>query len=235
MTTAYISLFLDILLLGFLSVTLFHIFRLSKALTGFKLQRKEFDSVITNLLASIDQAERSVQILKTVSSKESGHLEKLIEQSKSLSEELKIINEAGESMANRLEALAEKNRKMVQPGGYNAPRRKLKKSSPPTDQRKISSPVPDKDKDKDKDKELGREKNYAQTLRTMKPSAQSEMDETDIPSFMIQDREAEDNNLSNALSQEDGNDGASLGSQAEKELFDAIRKSKQDIYRRGQS
>ena len=122
MGTELLALLFDCIVMTLLGATIFFVFRLTKSLENFKQHRQELDSVIANLLSSIDQAERSVQSLKLSSSEEAGRMEHLIEQAKSLSDELQIINQAGESMAVRLEKLAETNRKLVQPSHkYNLP------------------------------------------------------------------------------------------------------------------
>lgn len=235
MSSVYLSLFLDVLVLVFLGVTILYVFRLSKALAGFKQHRREFDSVITNLLSSIDQAERSVQTLKTISAQESGHLENLIEQSKALSEELRIINDAGESMASRLEKLAEKNSKIAQQSNsYAAPVASGRKRH--AKERKISSPVPRSEtiedvRDVRQEKQSSRDDSYAQSLRSVSESRE------DIPSFMIQDRDHDDVSTNDKYDPTAQNDDTTeeFKSQAERELLDALRKSKQNISRGGQS
>ncbi len=110
-----LSLFLNSIIAVLLLATIFYVYRLTKSLDNFKEHRRELDSVIANLLSSIDQANDSVKILKRTSAQEADELERLIAQARALSDELKIINDAGESMAKRLENLAETNRKIVQP------------------------------------------------------------------------------------------------------------------------
>ncbi len=109
------SLLLDIVILVLLGATIFYVHRLTQGLAKFKQHRQEFDSVIANLLSSIDQADHSVRMLKKVSMEEANRLEEYVTQAKALSEELKIITESGEGMAKRLEKLAETNRKIIQP------------------------------------------------------------------------------------------------------------------------
>ncbi len=234
MSTELISLLLDIIILFFLGATIFYVLRLSNGLNDFKLHRREFDNVITSLLSSIDQAERSVQTLKQAGAKEAGELESLIMQSKSISEELKIINEAGEGMAKRLEVLAEKNREAVQASrpSIKPPERALRKNtySQSDNENKISSHI-----------DMDKERDYTSTLKSVERAD----DDLDMPSFMIQDRdiadlgELEDHldaSVSNDafISDDDQNDvmPEDLQSQAEKELLDALRASKSSVSQR---
>ena len=233
MNSELIALLLDIVILVFLGATIFYVLRLSKSLEAFKSHRREFDNVITSLLSSIDQAERSVQALKQASAQEAGELQGLITQSKAISEELKIINEAGEGMAKRLEQLAEKNRVAVQ-----SSRPAMKSSNNALRNRAYNSQHDNKhgkivDKDDHRD--------YTSTLKNVETFE----DELDMPSFMIQDRDIADldaleDHLDSSVSNDafigddDQNDvmPEDLQSQAEKELLDALRASKSDITRR---
>lgn len=209
-----IALILDIVVLGFLLATIFYVIRLSKGLSDFKAHRREFDGVITSLLSSIDKAEKSVHSLKQISVQEAGDLERLIKQSRAMSEELQIINEAGESMAKRLEKLAEKNRKIAQKSHF-------------------SMDMVD-DGDNKRMKTRINKKDYKSTLKTVEKNDDKE---AELPSFMIQDREFTDaNSLENHLGSSASNDvqdayidddiPENLQSQAEKELFAALRTNK---------
>lgn len=113
MSSELFSLIIDCVVLLFLGATIVYAYKLSKNLQDFKAHRSEFDSVIANLIASIDKAERAIHTLKQTSAQEGGELERLINQAKSLSDELKIINETGESLAGRLEMLAEQSSKIT--------------------------------------------------------------------------------------------------------------------------
>lgn len=234
MSSDLVALSLDIIVLVFLGATIFYVMRLSKNLTAFKAHRREFDNVITSLLSSIDQAERSVQTLKQVSTQEAGELEALILQSKAMSEELKIINEAGEGMAKRLEKLAEENRAAVQ------------MSRPPAQSfgKPISRSRPPVNKTPEERTADRTTLDYTATLKNVeKPD-----DDIDMPSFMIQDRDIADldtleSHLDSSVSNDafDGDEHHDesmpdeLQSQAERELFDALRASKRNVSRRGRS
>ena len=166
-------------------------------------------------------------------------------QAKSLCEELRIITEAGESMTKRLEKLAETNRKIVQPMqsimSSKKPQKVFLKHQIEDDieAKKIRSPVyPDKAQKK-------KTSSYDATLKRVEKREESKQnyEQKDLPSFMIKDREFEDlGALENRLDSSVSNDGTdnddleeedvmpnNLRSQAEKELFDALRNTQKNI------
>ncbi len=237
MSSDIIALSLDLIVLGFLGATIFYVIRLSRTLENFKAQRREFDGVIANLLSSIDQAERSVQSLKQVGAQEASDLDNLIRQSKALVDELTIINETGESMAKRLEKLAERNRRIVQPGAKDSAPDVVRPASLPKarhrpvrkKEQRISSPVGDVQIPKPQVPEHEDNDNnahdYSATLRNVEKSAVTEV--SDIPSFMIQDKEYDEGGS------QDGGIPDDLQSQAERELFEALRNNKHDVNSEG--
>lgn len=114
MSGEILSLLLDIVIMVFLGVMIFFALRLSNSLNAFRAHRQDFDTVISDLLESIAKAEKAIQTLKETGEKETSELRQLLRESRALSEELRIINEAGDSMAKRMEVLAEKNSKIAQ-------------------------------------------------------------------------------------------------------------------------
>lgn len=245
MSSAFLAIGLDIIVLCFLGATIFFVLRLYKSLNEFKAQRKQFDSIIANLLSAIDQAERSINTLKQTSAQEAGDLEKLIMKSQALSEELQIINDAGESMAKRLEKLAETNRKIVQPTSqpYRTKKDKIRENEARQEElrqeERISSPVypapqrPAPQREAPQPEPLPTE-SYQSTLKQVersRPPKQPIVKE-DLPSFMIQDRERE-NPAQESIEDDDMAD--TLNSQAERELFEALRSSKRNITGEDQS
>lgn len=231
------SLLLDIVILILLGATIFYVIRLTKGLKEFKEHRQEFDSVIANLLASIDQADHSVRMLKKVSAEESSNLEQNVARAMVLSDELKMINETGENMAKRLEKLAEKNRKIVQPAqgaifSKNQNPSRFETGEGEESKEKISSPV---HRDKGNKKKGG----YSATLKRIKKKAKGVAH--DLPSFMAE-KSADykqvddfdpgvDNDVNNDV-EKDGGDVAAhhaLRSQAEKDLMNALRATRKKI------
>lgn len=230
-----VTLFLNILMLFLLGATIYFVYRLTKSLDNFKEHRKELDSVIANLLSCIDQADRSVQTLKQTSAEKAEELSRMIDQAQSLSDELQIINEAGESMAKRLEKLAETNRKIVQPTHT----RKLQEQALyEEDEEKISSPVRRKSPQKS---QLEKQDSYESKLKRV--DREKEIQQEDLPSFMIKDKDYDDiDSLGSRLDSSASNDGSrssdddassqKLQSQAERDLYDALRSEKKTISKR---
>lgn len=217
MSADALGLFIDILVLIFLGVMIFYAVRLSESLKEFRAQKGAFDGVIADLLSAIDQAERSIHSLKQVSSKESMELDALIRKAKILTEELKDVNQASESMANRLENVAEKNRKVMQ---------SVNEAKPIYPQNKTF--------------ETETKSEYSKTSAPKK-----ELSKQDLPSFMIQDRDFEDldalgerlddatsNDVSESIVSAKAEKSKKLQSQAERELYDALISSKRNLHGR---
>jgi hypothetical protein len=103
MSFEQLSLFLDVLLLVFLGVMIFVAVRLSKGLTNFRSNRKQMGDQIAALSRSIDQANAAIINMRATTAKTSEQLKGLIEESKRMSAELEIMNEAANNTAKRLE------------------------------------------------------------------------------------------------------------------------------------
>ncbi|MCB1783226.1 MAG: hypothetical protein KDI13_04465 [Alphaproteobacteria bacterium] len=114
MSAEILGLVFDILILVFLGATIFFAMRLSGSLNAFRAHREDFDKMIGDLNNAVRQAQQSILNLKETGEHETSELRQLVRESRALSEELQIINEAGENMARRLEELAEKNSKIAQ-------------------------------------------------------------------------------------------------------------------------
>lgn len=169
MSNEILSLIIDCVVLIFLGATIFYAYRLSKSLQDFKAHRSEFDSVIANLIASIDKAERAIGTLKQTSAQETTELQKLIDQAKTLSGELAIINQASESMAGRLENLAEKNSKIARGEENHTSSRKSSSSPKPQEADIPSFMIKDKPEEQDeKQVQSQAEKELLAALRSNK-------------------------------------------------------------------
>ncbi len=107
MSVGLLSITIDILIMIGLGVTIFFAFRLSKSLNSFKEQRQAFQALIVDLTTNIDKAQTSIAQLKETAGSTGEDLEKVIGEARFLADELKLMNEAGESLANRLEGVAD--------------------------------------------------------------------------------------------------------------------------------
>lgn len=127
---AGIGFLMDAVILVLLASTVFLAYRLNANLRNFKESRSDMEGVVNRLTANIERAEKAVAGLQ-VSARNSGmDMDKKIKESKFLIDELKFMNEAGDSLANRLEKLAETNRALIEkieasggvgPGSSTAP------------------------------------------------------------------------------------------------------------------
>lgn len=127
---AGIGFLMDAAILLLLASTVYLAYRLNANLRNFKESRSDMEGVVNRLTANIERAEKAVAGLQ-VSARNSGmDMDKKIKESKFLIDELKFMNEAGDSLANRLEKLAETNRALIEkieasggigPGSSTAP------------------------------------------------------------------------------------------------------------------
>lgn len=108
-----IALLLDGLILIFLCVTIFYAARLSMFLKTFREGRAGMQILIRDLTTTIAKAEVSITTTKRQMSEAEQELRTVINEAKFLSDELRYMNEGGDSLANRLEKLADRNRELI--------------------------------------------------------------------------------------------------------------------------
>ncbi len=109
-----LSLLMDILVLSALGVTIFYAYRLSRSLDNFRRYRQDFSLVIQELSTNIESAQDAIEALKEASVKAGQDLHKSVREATHLADELELMNKSGNSLAERLEGLAEKNRRIAQ-------------------------------------------------------------------------------------------------------------------------
>ena len=109
--SAFIGLFLNILILAALGVTIFYCLRLSRQFNQMRADRKAFETLIQSLNFASARAEASIQSFKEVAVGNGDILQDKINKSRAMAEELEIMIQAGDSLADRLQMLAEKSRK----------------------------------------------------------------------------------------------------------------------------
>lgn len=175
MTGQVLSIMLDIAVLVALGFTIFFCFKLSRSMTNFRQHRQDMGKLIDRLSKNIDEALRAIDGLKMAGDRSGRDLQKIINDSKAMAEELQIINESANNIATRLEKLAENGSALPQ--------------------------------------EAAQPKNFPATP-ARKPAI------TDRPAFFIHDRDYSDE----APVSEEEDVPEHLQSQAEKELFAALRK-----------
>ena len=105
-----LGLVLDILVLLCLGVTIFYASKLSIYLNSFRKSREDMDRFIKKLSKDITHAEQVVETMNVSAQETVERLQSLVQEAKFLSDELRFMNETGDSLANRLEKLAESNK-----------------------------------------------------------------------------------------------------------------------------
>lgn len=107
---ALLSLFLDMAILLMLGLTIFYAYRLSSSLAVFRAGREDMSRLIKDLSTHIDKAHAAIEDLQD-SARRSGHdLQKDLKEAKEIADELDIMIESGNNLANRLEKASRTSR-----------------------------------------------------------------------------------------------------------------------------
>ena len=104
---------IDILLLLILGVTMFFGLRLSRQFSEIKADQARLATLVGQLNEASKRAEGAVASMKKTAIETSEQLQGRIGKAQALSEELEIMIEAGDSLAERLQHIAEDSRKSV--------------------------------------------------------------------------------------------------------------------------
>lgn len=102
-----VQLILDGLIVALLAGTIFFAARLSLHLKVFRESRKELESLIGTLTEQTETAHTAIEGMRETARQSGRDLQQLINEAKSLTDEMEIMTEAGNNMANRLERNAE--------------------------------------------------------------------------------------------------------------------------------
>lgn len=114
MSMTALNLILDISILVCLVFTIYYALRLSKNLNDFRAHRKEFEGVIAELSRNINVAQKAIGDLRESSQIYGQELQDIIGESQHMADDLRLVNEASDSLAERLENLAGRNSRIVQ-------------------------------------------------------------------------------------------------------------------------
>ena len=98
----YISLLLDIILIGLLGVGIKYAAKLTRQLTEMRTARQEMEQFIGAFNATVVRAEAGVHALKLTTRTCGDDLEKQIEKGQLLRDELNFLTESADLIANRL-------------------------------------------------------------------------------------------------------------------------------------
>ncbi len=115
-----ITISLDLLVLATLGAAIFYCFRLSRQFERMQADRKAFETLIQALNAAASRAEVAIRTLKEAAMGGADSLQEKTGKARALSDELEIMIEAGDSLANRLQSLAEKSRRVNMPDEADA-------------------------------------------------------------------------------------------------------------------
>lgn len=111
---------LDIVIIVMLGATIFYAVRLGKHLSIFRANRSEMERLIRELSSQITRAQEGITTLDDISSTQGEHLRQMVAKAQGLCDELEIMTESGNSLAERLEKLASKNRAIADDLGQSA-------------------------------------------------------------------------------------------------------------------
>jgi hypothetical protein len=156
---------MDVSILILLAATVFLAFRLSLSLRHFRESRFEMEGLVNRLTSNIDQAERAIGGMQNAARKAGLELDEIISDSKKLAGELRLMNESGNSLANRLEKIADKNRALMDDMDAAAKAAPIRYSAPVTPA-SGGFAIQDRDFGADLEDELFAEGDGASTLQT---------------------------------------------------------------------
>lgn len=115
-----LALVLDVAMMVLLLITIIYAVRLTGYLKRFKNSRKELESVIANLSGHIEKAEKAVADLNEAVDISTYDLRDRIDRAAKMADELEMMTQTGDALANRLEELAVRNRKIIDGGEGDA-------------------------------------------------------------------------------------------------------------------
>lgn len=207
---------LDIIIIGMLGATIFYAVRLSKHLSVFRSNRGEMERLIRELSTQITRAQEGITVLDEMSSTQGDDLRKLIAKAQGLCDELEIMTQAGDSMAGRLETLAERNREIADSMGQSA-LNTVYPGQRETPQREIP-----RTKSKAESKKSEKITSFEEALpRASKERVIPSMESPSAPAFNIRDPDYETES-----DKPEGEDDDAFLSKAERELMAALRNHK---------
>ena len=108
-----ISFAFDVLITCLLGATIFFAVKLSRHLDSFRSNRSNMESLIRELSTQITRAQEGITVLDELSASRGDELRKSIAKAQALSDELQLITESGNSLAEKLESMAIRNRSII--------------------------------------------------------------------------------------------------------------------------
>jgi len=106
-----VNLVFNIIIIAALGATIYYCIRLSRQFAQMQADRRAFEALIQSLNVASARAEAAIRSLKEAALGSGGDLQEKIGNARAIFDELEIMIQAGDSLANRLQALAEKARR----------------------------------------------------------------------------------------------------------------------------
>lgn len=200
MEGAPLSLILDVVILVLLGLTIVYAARLSLQLRRLRDSKSELDRVVKDLIRNLDRADRTVAGLREAAKDSGRELQDSIDKAQSIADELELMTDSGDRLAARLEQLVDGAKPMLAAGAQKA----------------VNAPAPAA-------KPSDQQAPYAQHLRKL--DAAEEKAAARPMSFNIRDPEVERglNPLDSKMAMEDDGSGQGLYSEAERDLYRAVK------------
>lgn len=107
-----VSLVLDLVLVALLVAVLFHAIKLSRKLTALRESRKEMDATIRQFFEASAKAELAIKNFQKSATDTSAKLDGDTKRAQLLSDELKLMIDSGNGLAERLETVVEAGREL---------------------------------------------------------------------------------------------------------------------------
>ncbi len=105
------NLVFDVAILGTLVYTIFQCMRLSRQFNQMQADRKAFETLISALNVAIARADGTLKNIREAALQSGEQLQEKNNRARAMAEELEIMIQAGDNLANRLQALAESGRR----------------------------------------------------------------------------------------------------------------------------
>lgn len=106
-----IGMIFDVVILAALAGTMFYAHKLSKQFNGLQANKQAFEQLIAALNLASSRAEAAIKALKEAVLQGGDQLQDRVNKARALSDELEIMVQAGDNLAERLQGLAERGRK----------------------------------------------------------------------------------------------------------------------------
>ncbi len=218
---AQVSFAFDILITVLLGATIYFAVKLSRHLDTFRSNRSDMETLIRELSSQITRAQEGISVLDDLSTTRGDELRGLLGKAQGYIDELHVMTESGNSLAERLETMAVRNRELIEEMDEKAlglvyPGTKTSSAAPVPPLTATRPPKYEETLTRAKAEKAGAEKARAEKARAEKAAPE--------PMFMIRDPDfdAEDAARDDIDDIDDRDDD--FTSQAERDLAEALKR-----------